>query len=101
MQSQAAMMPTYAPTSWNGGVTLPPPWAAQPNYGMPVQHMQPPAAYAPGERRATRTMDYALPPAAAPATANRNMRAPQHPANEISFEQWKGIDNTWFMTVGK
>jgi serine/threonine-protein kinase len=46
-------------------------------------------------------MDYALPPAAAAATANRNMRAPQHSTSEISFEQWKGIANTWFMTIGK
>jgi hypothetical protein len=29
------------------------------------------------------------------------VRTPQQHAHEISFEQWKGIANTWFMTVGK
>ena len=98
MQPQAAMMSAYAPNAWNGGVTLPPPWAAQPNYGMPPQ----PPAYAPSDRRATRTMDYALPPnTGATSTNARAQRAPQANAAEISFEQWKGMANTWFMTVGK
>jgi hypothetical protein len=101
MQPQAAMMPAYPQSSWNGAVTLPPPWAAQPTYGVAVQPL-PPAAPYPRERRATRTMDYALPAAGSGSAGMRPGRAPQQPiANEISFEQWKGMANTWFMTVGK
>ena len=98
LQPTAAMMPAYAPASWNGGVAGPPPWAAQPNYGVP-QHLPPAATYAASNRRATRTMDYAMPANA--GSSMRPLRGAQHNASEINFERLKGMANTWFMTVGK